>query len=1634
MLIPDLPPALSIPPQTVLVTEAIPGIAANTTGLDITTQRLAQTILPATDGTATFVVPNGNRYDIGGGTLSNDGTNLFHSFQQFDLSDGEIANFLSNPQIQNILGRVVGGNASTINGLIQVMGGQANLFLMNPAGIVFGPNASLNIPGSFTATTASGIGFKDGWFNATGPNQYQLLNADPNRFAFTASQAGSIVNAGNLAVLPGKNLTLLGGTVINTGTLTAPGGTVSVVAVPGEKLVRISQQGMALSLEVEALANQDLEKQGETTAVVTPLPFGPASLPELLTQTNVGHATGITVNADGTLHLTGAGITIAAAPGTAIISGTVDVSIQNPKSKIQNPVGGTINLLGERVALFSAELDASGTEGGGTVRVGGDFQGQGPFFRAEQTIVSEDSKIAVDALEQGDGGQAIVWADQLTRFYGNISAQGGRSSGDGGLVEVSGKELLVFTGNVDASAPLGDAGTLLLDPKDITISDRNAPLATFLNPTAAGSDSFGFAIAGVGNNILIGAPSDDTGAANTGAAYLFDGSTGALLQSFFNPSAQADDAFGTAVAAVGTNVLIGAPLYDIPPSPIPIFNTGRAYLFDSDTGGLLQTFENPSPDFFDEFGAAVAGVGTNALVGAPGDNAAEGTVYLLDSTTGGVLQTFNNPTPPGGNDEFGRSVAAFGSNVLIGSPLDDTGASNAGSAYLFDSNTGGLLQTFNNPTPAVDDEFGRSVAAVGNNVLVGSPLDDTAANNAGAAYVFDSNTGGLLQTLLSPTPTNNGRFGTAVAAVGSHNLVGAPFDTTSTNNAGAAYVFDGNTGQLRQSFTNPIPTGVNQFGAAVASAGTNALVGTPFDDTGATNTGIAYAFPTQYSFSDNPDLSVTIAVDTITNITNTGTDLILQASNDISVDAAIITNNLAGDGGGLTLQAGRSLSIEADITTDNGNLTLIANETTANGVFDAFRDPGDAEISTASGTSLNTGTGSLTAILSTGAGLTHNGSSDIILGNLVAGNVQVENNGSGSGRLVTGDITTNGGAITLSSPGEIATGALNSSASDGNGGNVLVTAGGNIQASTIDAQGGTDGTGGTVAIVADGFVRVTETFLDQNAVLSSISTAGGQGGGEITIQHGGNGITPFTVGDAALNGTAGAITSGEVTLQPLQIFPFTHQEGNIQIISVDRPFNAVDLEQPFVFSELQGSEPLPPLEIDLLQELEDAFTKVFETYLGLDEMAGKTLAKARATLRQIEQETGVKPALIYAFFVPQAIAPPIAPSGTKSLSAAPNHPSSSPQSLSPSQGTPIGQSSPIFQPGKAVRDDDRLELVLVTAEGTIVRRQVAGASRKLVLAGAGQLLSQVTDRRRLHSKRYLPAAQQMYRWLLAPLEEELQSRGINNLVFIPDEGLRSVPLAAMYDGQGFAVERYSIGLMPSLSLTDTRYVNVKTMQVLAMGTETFPAFPDQETLWAVPAELNAIATQLWPGQAFLNENFTLKNLHKARKSRPIGILHLATHTLFQPGAPENSYIYFRDEKVSFDQLRQAIVGNSAIELLVLSSCRTALGDRDAELGFAGLAVQVGVKSAMGSLWHVSDEGTFALMTSFYEHLKTAPIKAAALQQAQQAMLRGEVRLQNGQLITQTGRFPLSPALADLENVNLAHPYYWSSFTMIGNPW
>ncbi|NET45932.1 CHAT domain-containing protein [Okeania sp. SIO2B3] len=424
-----------------------------TTGILNSEEVQAQNITPAQDGTGTIITPDGNRLDIQGGSLSGDGQNLFHSFQKFGLDAGQIANFLSNPQIQNILGRVVGGEASVINGLIQVTGGNSNLFLMNPAGILFGPSAQLNVPANFTATTANGIQFGEEWFNAEGINNYQALIGNPTAFAFTMGQPGSLINAGNLEVNPGQNLALLAGSIVNTGQLAASGGQVTMTAVPGQRVVKISQTGHILGITI-TVPDAEVRQAEDWRQPIF-------NLYDLLAEAGGGDELGVVIGANGTIQLTDPNVTIPNDAGTAIASGDVDVS---------GETGGSVGVFGDKVGVVGAEIDASGTNGGGNVLIGGDYKGQGTVPNATQTFVGSDSTIRADALSSGDGGRTIVWADETTEFYGNITARGGLNFGNGGFAEVSGKENLIFQGTADLSAVNGSVGTLLLDPRNILIS------------------------------------------------------------------------------------------------------------------------------------------------------------------------------------------------------------------------------------------------------------------------------------------------------------------------------------------------------------------------------------------------------------------------------------------------------------------------------------------------------------------------------------------------------------------------------------------------------------------------------------------------------------------------------------------------------------------------------------------------------------------------------------------------------------------------------------------------------------------------------------------------------------------------------------------------------------------------------------------------------------------------------------------------------------------------------------------------------------------------------------------------------------------------------------------------------------
>ena len=1100
-----------------------------------------QPIVPAPNDAGTTVTPSGDRLNITGGQTSRDGANLFHSFQEFGLREGQVANFISTPAIRNILGRVVGGNPSIINGLIQVSGGNSHLFLINPSGIIFGPNASLNLPAGLTATTATNIGFDSGLFNMVGANDYSTLIGTPNSFYFNISQPGSILNAGNLAVLPGESISLIGGTVVSTGSIKATQGNIIVAAVPGKKAVRISQEGHLLSLEIGVADGGLLAQNGQLSL--------PLSLPQLLAGAGENSVTGISVNGAGEVVLTA---------GLRVESG--DVAI------------------------------------------------------ASSTVNSQNATLSAA------GNLTLVESQLLTE-----------------------------------------------------------------------------------NNL-----------------YLLAGDT--------------------------VRVRDGS------------------YPFRAIAGGNLTIQGNQNIDIF----------------------------------------ALNYPKP------------AFQSS--------------------------GEIALLSNGTVSGDAHF----AAGGNFAIL---------------------------TLSG----DRGRF-------------------------------------------------VSLFDPIISSEG-------------------------DVRFGD---------------------------------------------------YTGTSLKVEAKGAIAAGDITINEPDTT----LSSAADPDAAVLS-----------GSPALILRSGVSTLANAAN--LPPNVMTGETFFASGGVASGNSIRlGAISTAGGPVILESPGDIGLDAIAT-----NGGNITLKA-----ANDIAVTGTLQSTGGTIDLAAGNLLTVSGIFRDSSGVDASISSANGTGGGAIAIRHGGSSTTPFIVGDATKNGTTGAISSGSETISPqfaVQVSPSTYTQGNIAIgssaptpspqptptpspdISTTNALSQSDnlniinrIESLFnyradgVSEVVQRASPLYTVSSsditglidtgDISQAtlfIDNLYSEQVGSYINQETRRDvQSFTAIQQRIGAIASQTGKKPAIIYAFARPE-----------------------------------------------------QLDLIVVPPSGTPIHKSIPAANRKTLMEVADRFRSELLSPSKINTQRYLPASQQLYQWIIAPLEADLKAQGIDTLVFSMDAGLRTLPLAALHDGSQFLVEKYIIGLIPSVNLTDTNYESVKNAEVLGMGASQFA---ENKPLPAVPAELNAIASA-WKGESFLNQTFTLNNLRSQRNNRPYRIIHLATHGEFKSGVPSNSYIQLSDTRLTLDRVRELGWNQPPkVELLVLSACKTAVGDEGVELGFAGLAVQAGVKSVLASLWYVSDEGTLGLMAEFYHHLKVAPIKAEALRQAQIAMIKGQVRIENGRLILSNlnQELELPPELAKLGNENLSHPYYWSAFTMIGSPW
>ncbi len=361
-----------------------------------------------------------------------------------------------------------------------------------------------------------------------------------------------------------------------------------------------------------------------------------------------------------------------------------------------------------------------------------------------------------------------------------------------------------------------------------------------------------------------------------------------------------------------------------------------------------------------------------------------------------------------------------------------------------------------------------------------------------------------------------------------------------------------------------------------------------------------------------------------------------------------------------------------------------------------------------------------------------------------------------------------------------------------------------------------------------------------------------------------------------------------------------------------------------------------------------------------------------------------------------------------------------------------------------IPESEYLHLVLIAPGKQPIVKDIDTLKRDTLISAVKSFIYEINNPRNLYTDSYLSPAQQLYQWIIAPLEVNLQAERIDTILFCLGNGLRTLPMAALHDGNQFLVEKYSFSIIPAFNLINSNYTPITKANILAMGASEFIS---NSPLPAVPLELSTIVNQnnrenisykinsgKISGESFLNEEFTLENLKNQLSSQSFNIIHLATHAEFKPGNPQNSYIQFWKTQLRLNDMKEINWNNPITELLVLSACQTAVGDRDAELGFAGLALQTGVESALASLWYVNDIGTLALMSEFYQQLKTASTKAEAIRQTQIKMIQGEVYLTGETLHFSSAEVPLPESLKNLRETNFSHPFYWSGFTLVSSPW
>ncbi|WP_027030775.1 MBG domain-containing protein [Mesorhizobium loti] len=425
----------------------------NRTSAPLMALLLASTALVGFTSARAQELPTGGSVASGGVTISNPSSSQLSikqstnsaivNWQSFSIGAGATVTIDQPTSTSTMLNRVTGGTSSTIAGQLNANG---QVFLINPNGIAISKTGKVSAAG-FVGST---LGISDEDFKA-------------GKLSFEGKGASAAVsNQGAISIGRGGYAALIGGSVDNAGSISVPLGKVGLGS--GEKAtLDLSGDGF---LQVSVPTKADGSSALVSNSGLISADGGTVELKAAAVRNAARQA----VNMSGVIEAR----TVSGKSGAIVLGGdegSVEVSGKLDASAKAGGKGGKIAVTGRKLKLKHAVVDASGKDGGGTVKIGGDKQGSGSLQRAATTEIDAATTINADATGTGDGGTVIVWSDEKTNFAGKISARGGERGGNGGFTEVSGKQRLDYTGEVDLRARFGDTGDLLLDPYNVTISN-----------------------------------------------------------------------------------------------------------------------------------------------------------------------------------------------------------------------------------------------------------------------------------------------------------------------------------------------------------------------------------------------------------------------------------------------------------------------------------------------------------------------------------------------------------------------------------------------------------------------------------------------------------------------------------------------------------------------------------------------------------------------------------------------------------------------------------------------------------------------------------------------------------------------------------------------------------------------------------------------------------------------------------------------------------------------------------------------------------------------------------------------------------------------------------------------------------